>query len=104
MTQVKPILPGDVQDKKNVSFPNAIIEATNQLIVKEWNGDESHILQKDIVKRAIEIDSSLSSDVIYKNKWMDIEPIFLEAGWTVYYDKPGYNESYSPSFKFSKSK
>ena len=33
---------------------------------------------------------------------MDIESIYRADGWGVYYDKPGYNETYTATFEFTK--
>jgi len=104
MTQIQPILPEEVQGKKNSTIPDDIIDAVNELIVKEWNGSQSHILQKDIVQLAIYKDPDLTSTIIFDNRWMNFETIFQAVGWNVSYDKPGYNESYEASFKFTKSK
>jgi hypothetical protein len=41
-------------------------------------------------------------DKIFNDKLLDVEPIFRDAGWTVIFDKPAYNESYSSTFEFKK--
>lgn len=30
-----------------------------------------------------------------------LDAVYEKAGWKVSYDKPGYNESYDPYFKFT---
>jgi len=38
---------------------------------------------------------------IFDNHWLDVEPIFEDCGWKVEYDKPGFNENYPATFKFT---
>jgi hypothetical protein len=38
---------------------------------------------------------------IFHRGWLDVEDAYRAEGWTVVYDKPGYNESYAASFTFS---
>jgi len=88
------------------SIPEFVIEAVNNLLKKEYRGRSTTILQKEIMAEVMRLrpDLSLSREDIYKNHWMDFEPLFRENGWDVSYDRPGYNESYEASFKFSKKK
>ncbi len=37
---------------------------------------------------------------IYERGWLNVEPIFEEAGWEVHYDKPSFNESGDARFEF----
>lgn len=37
---------------------------------------------------------------IFDNGWLDIETVYEDSGWSVEYDKPGYNESYEASWTF----
>lgn len=60
------------------------------------------VLQKDVVSRVLLKDPTITSDALFKNHWMDFEPLFRRAGWRVDYDRPGYCESYEPKFVFSK--
>ncbi len=99
-----PITPQEAIEKKNASFPDEIIDAFNELIAQDFDGFSATVYQKDVValiKKKLKIESS---DVIFKKKWLDVEPIFRKAGWEVDFDKPGYNESYEPCFKFSRKK
>ncbi len=33
--------------------------------------------------------------------WLNVEELYRAQGWTVTYDKPGYNESYPATFTFA---
>lgn len=99
MKHVKPITPNEVIEGKK--FPPEVIKAFNDLIVKNWNGSFSKILQKDVVALIVRT-SEFSSNQIFNNNWLDVEPCFRKAGWKVVYDKPAYCETYEASFEFSR--
>lgn len=97
--KVKPISPSEL----NKEIPDVVIEAVNQLL-QEANatpGDSITLYQKDVVSRIKKLDSDMTSEKLFKKGYMDFEPLFEKAGWNVYYDKPGYNESYEAYFKFT---
>ena len=92
-------------------FWSETIEAFNELIQKEWNGEEAIIYQKDIVNLIIskraeksgldsDFDYNKCQDLIFSNKQLDIEKLYSEKGFKVEYDQPGYCESYEATFKF----
>jgi hypothetical protein len=97
----KPISPNEIQDKKNKEIPEEIVEIFNNLIIKNWNGQSARVIQCTAVSMAAE-KLGISRQTIYDNHWMDVEPLFREAGWEVKYDKPGYCEDYDACFIFSK--
>jgi len=106
MTPVKPISPKEADEKQIAGIPDFIIEATNELIAAKIGASNSvDIKQKDIVELALKkAPEGMTSDKIYKNNWMDIEPLFRKAGWVVNYDKPGYCEDYDAYFTFAKKR
>lgn len=99
---MKPLSPAQVAEKAQTSIPDYIIEAVNNLLVKEYRNGSATISQKDILKEIRRIHSGTNLDVIFDNGWMDFEPTFRKAGWKVTYDKPAYCETYEPSYEFSK--
>jgi hypothetical protein len=38
---------------------------------------------------------------VFDRHLLDVEEVFEDVGWDVDYDKPGYNESYQPTFTFT---
>lgn len=98
--KVKPISIDEVQFKKNEEIPDEIIESFNKLIVKNWDGHSS-VVKQDALLREINTDK-YTRQQIFENNWLDIEPLFRKEGWRVFYDKPGYNENYTPFWKFQK--
>lgn len=102
MKKVKPIKPEQVNsDSKSSSFPDEVIEAFNELIVKNMRNNSSMIYQKDVVN-LIASKLSISKQKVYDEEYLDVESLYEKQGWKVYYDKPGYCEDYEPTFTFSK--
>ena len=102
MTQ--PIKPKDVVSAKQESLPDQVIEAFNELIAENWKGSSAKIRQDDALKgiRKKFTPKRVTSQTILDNNWLDIEEVYRKAGWDVYYDNPAYNETYEPTFEFSK--
>ena len=115
----KPISPDEVVAVKEKIIPKEVIEAFNEIISKNWNGTSSMFKQKDIVNLILtkmneKIESITSTNdmesivfakkYIYENKLLDIEPIYENNGWDVYYNKPALYETYEPTFRFSRKK
>lgn len=101
--QVRPITPEEALKQQLNSIPDFVIEAVNGLIVKEFEQiGESAVVRQDDIIHAIQEIEPVESSVIFKNKWLDFEKIYEEAGWNVDYDSPGYNEHYPAIFVFTK--
>ena len=99
----KPITPDEADKLKVLVFPSAVIEAWNELIIKSWNGRQAVVMQDDALRLIVDR-MKCSRERVFDQRWLDIEQVYREAGWTIEYDKPGYNETYAASFKFTKSK
>ncbi len=91
----KPIKPEDVAAIRCANIPSWVIKAVNELIVKNWSGTSAIIKQSEIKDQYL-------GEGRFDFSWLDFEPLFREAGWTVKYDKPAYYESYEAFFVFSK--
>lgn len=96
--RVGPICPEDVISEKLNNLPDEVLVSFNELIALNLSGTSATILQSEVVKLMVQ--KGLKRADIYKNGWLDVEDIYRKAGWRVDYDKPGYNESYEPSFTF----
>lgn len=98
---MKPISPNEVVLSRPI--PDDVIECFNDLISKNWNGSSSTIMQSDI---AMYIAGALNIPVssVYKQHYLDVEPLFRLHGWDVEHDNPGYNETYAASFRFTPKK
>jgi hypothetical protein len=104
---VEPIKPSQVTDKKQEQIPDFVIEAFNKLIAKGWDGRGSTVNQEEVISLILpRIGEGVPGGIppralIFENRWLDIEDVFRKAGWRVEYDKPGYNESYTATWRFT---
>lgn len=105
---MKPLSPNEVKQKRVESIPDFVIEAANNLIAKKWDGYSSTVKLDDIVTEALKIakaqGKTVSSRDLFDDHSLDIEPAFRKAGWSVKFDRPGYNESYDSYFEFTPKK
>jgi hypothetical protein len=104
---VKPFSPEEARASGISTIPDEIIEAVNELLATKYRGRGiCTIKQDDIMSLALQkMGQSENREVrqqIFNRGWMDFEPLFEKAGWSVKYDKPGYNESYDAFFEFSR--
>jgi hypothetical protein len=99
---IRPLKPVEVIGKKEKQIPDTVLDTFNMLIAQNFRGGSATILQPDVVaalkKRGLNIEE------VFEKGWLDVEGVYEKAGWNVEYDKPGYNETYDASFKFSSSK
>lgn len=100
---MKPITPDEVVNKKKKLVPDYVIECFNAAIAKNWDGHSSTVFQDAIVS-AICLAGDINRRVVFDQHYLDIEPIYADAGWKVEYDKPGYCETYEAKFIFTKKK
>lgn len=96
-----PVTPASVLEMKKFPIPSFVIDCFNELISKRYYNGQSLVYQSDVLEL---IRQKTPADQTYDARWLNIEPLFEESGWTVTYCKPGYNESYPPSFKFVANK
>jgi len=101
MKTVVPIKPSEVGKIKQATIPDEVIEAFNELIVANWEGESAVFLQKDAVK-LIAKRLKIRQDAIFDKGYLDVEALYRKQGWVVTYDGPGFNESYDATFKFAK--
>jgi hypothetical protein len=102
---MKPFSPDEALRSKTDFIPDFVIEAFNGLLAKKYNGGSVEIKQDDAIAEIIKLSpTAIERHNIFDNNWLDIESIYEDAGWSVSYDKPAYNESYSAYFEFSKGK
>ncbi len=96
---IEPIKPSEVFE----TIPDFVIKIVNEFILKEWDGEKSSILQKDIVNEIIAKypeRESITSETVLSNHWLDFENLYRQAGWEVEYNKPNF--CYEPIFIFKK--
>lgn len=103
-----PITPDEVVKAKEKSIPGEVIKAFNDLIIEKWNGSSATIKQKYAISKICTLmndhmpEKVITSDLIFKSGWLNIEDVFRSHGWNVEYDKPAYCETYDAFFTFTK--
>ena len=103
---VEPIKPKEVVGKKKEALPDEVIEAFNELIAEHWKNKSSSFLQRKVIARIQQKMGAgvISGQEICDKGYLDVEAIYIKAGWDVKYNSPAYNESYSESFDFSEKR
>lgn len=96
-TMPGPISPNDAQQ----TLPEEVYEAFNELIQTKLRGKTATVLQVDAAT-LIASKMDITTKEVHERGYLDVEGAYRAIGWKVEYDKPGYNESYEASFKFTK--
>jgi hypothetical protein len=99
---LKPITPVEAERLRDKDIPEEVIDSVNELIAKKWDGNSATIKQKDIVRLSMKKLGIDPTREIFDFRFLNFEKLYEEVGWTVFYDKPGYNESYDAYFVFQK--
>lgn len=104
-----PITPEKARKNKPGTIPEAMFEVVNELLTEKYSEHEIRIERQEIVDRfCFRLQASRALDpmqALYQmlsNGWLDFEQAYRDAGWSVSYDKPGYNETYEAAFIFKK--
>lgn len=100
---VRPIRPDEVGEAKTQSIPDEVFQAFNTLIAQNYRNGRAVVSQDDVMTLLISLlKGEVDRQEVFNRGWLDIEDSYRRAGWKVIYDKPGYNEDYAATFKFSK--
>lgn len=100
---VKPIKPSEVVTRKKETLPPEVITVFNNLIAKNWDGNEAVVKQTDAAD-AIASALGIERHAVFDNHYLDVEQIYRSEGWLVEYDKPAYNETYEATFTFKEQR
>jgi len=99
--EVKPISPADALANKINVIPPEMIQVVNDFLTKRFNGGNTVTIKQDELLEAFMKVSTIPRQTIFDQHMLDFEPIYRKEGWTVYYDKPGYSETYGARYEFS---
>jgi hypothetical protein len=107
---IKPISPDEVAEAKREAIPDYVFAAVNDLIARHYTEGSCKIMQNELIEEIIKSSTSLIGQgltpltraELFKRGYLNFEEAYRDAGWKVVYDKPAYNESYDPFFKFIK--
>ena len=101
---IKPLTPKEAKKTKLEVIPDFVIQAFNELIVKNLNSYGSSSFKQndlvDIIMKSSSQDNGFTRDDVYSNHWLDVEKIYEEAGWEVTFHKPAYYEDFDPYYNF----
>lgn len=97
----KPIRPQDIGSAKAEHFPAAVFDAFNAEITHRYFGKRAVVKQSAVVERLVK--AGFGRSEIYSSGWLNVEDAYRAAGWTVGYEKPGFNESGEATFEFRAS-
>jgi protein associated with RNAse G/E len=95
---MKAITPKEALSKRRDLIPSKVIESFNELIVEGFDGHKATVYQHKVKQR---ICSKLSiNEDFFKHEWLNIESMFREQGWTIFYKRPDRDESFDIHFIF----
>lgn len=103
---MKVYTPEDVLKKRVGTIPDYVIDAFNDLLTENYQEDETIIEQEDIIRKILEYstDDELTRETIFKKHYLNIENLYRNNGWEVYYEKPAFDELFEPFFIFKPKK
>ncbi len=93
-----PISPDEAESGEHI--PAEVFEAFNELIREGRGTVRQRAAVERITQKMQAKDPGFDSKEVYRKGWLDVEGAYRKKGWSVDYDKPGYNESYEAFFEF----
>lgn len=106
---MKPISPQEVLKMNRTGknkIPDSIIKIVNNLLVskqREMNRMVDLCIDQESILVEINKSLKLKNEEVFKNGWLNFEPLFETKGWIVEYRKADYGEVHS-YFIFSAKK
>ena len=105
--KIKPISPAEAE--ANYKILPEVVQAVNELITEKYKGKGSFtLMQNEVINRIMKFckanKTKMTREKLFDEHHMDFETYFEKEGWKIIYDKPGYNETYEASFKFTPKK
>lgn len=96
---IKPISPAEAKKSGRGGIPDEVFQVFNEYL--EMGGGRTVIIAQDEIATVISNRySRLTRELLFRNKWLDVEAAYRAAGWDVEYDKPGFNETYEAHWTF----
>jgi hypothetical protein len=96
----KPLRPEDAAAAKLAVLPEEVIEVFNDLIAVHFDGHCAKVDQNDVVSALLSRDVVSYAQEVFSRHLLDVESVYVAAGWIVSYEKPGYNEAGATYFIF----
>lgn len=98
----KPITPREALRSAATQIPDSVFEVFNEFLAERARPRRSVRIGQDEVLAALKVKGWNDGDVAeaFERGWLDVEPHYEKAGWSVTYDKRGYNEDGEDSWTF----
>jgi len=97
----KPITPAEAEAQRVTVIPDEVLEAFNQMIIKNLEGDRSSFKLREVADLAAS-NMQCQHKYLYDNKWLNVESVYRRAGWKVKFDSPSIGDNYDAYFVFTK--
>ena len=98
----KPITPTEATTAREIlatsDIPPTVIEVFNELIVEYLDGFGRARIEQMVAANRVAARLGMTRREVYDRHWLDVEPVFEEAGWKVRYYKQPYFEVNDDSF------
>jgi hypothetical protein len=95
----KPIRPDEVGEAKGTHIPAAVFDAFNAEIATQFAHGSAIVAQNAVIDRLVR--GGMTRGELFDRGWLNIEEAYRSVGWTVSYEKPGFNETGAATFKFT---
>ena len=95
----KALTPAEIESGRII--PDYVFDIFNTLIAKSYANGQAKVMQNEVVAIICTM-IGLTRQQVFNQRLLDVEQTYRAAGWTVVYDKPGYNEDYEAYFLFTK--
>jgi hypothetical protein len=98
----RPVTPPEAAALKHAVIPPAVLAAFNKLILLHWEGTYAEFPATDVLPAVSRENSSLAPGLV-SAAIAGIAPAYRAAGWSVTFDRPGYNETYEAHWIFRRA-
>lgn len=83
-------------------FPDFVIQAFNECIAESAEKGSEVVKLTVVMSRIRKLGGkTVTSKKIEDSGWLDVEPFFRKAGWTVAYEQPSFREDGPSYYTFS---
>lgn len=99
----RPLSPTEMNEfRQETVIPPEVYEVFNEMIVERLRHGSASFKLKEVTERLAA--RGIDRQEMFDKGMLDVEPAYIEVGWKVEYDQPGYNETYDAYYIFSESK
>ena len=96
-----PISPDEALRTHIGQIPEAVFKVFNDLLATRFSTEGGCVTIRQIDVIELLETAGLNRQEIFDKRWLNIEAAYEKRGWKVWYDKPGFNETYGAYWEFS---